>query len=92
MHNPEQIETMTDPEAQALAELLAIQLCGSDRFKTDLAERLGCTRPAVNRWFADGGRPPMLVIMYLESELARLDAIGTLQLLHHTLDGLRAYS
>ena len=56
----QQIDEMTGPEAQALAERLAVQLCGSDRFKTDLATRLGYSRPAVNGWFAEGGRPPAI--------------------------------
>lgn len=92
MSNPEQIEAMAGPEAQELAASLAVQLCGSDRFKTDLATRLGYTRAAVNSWFAQGGKPPTIVILYLEAEIARLDAFGTLQMLNHTLDGLKNYA
>tara|TARA_R110000851_G_scaffold22626_11_gene67018 strand:+ start:1027 stop:1308 length:282 start_codon:yes stop_codon:yes gene_type:complete len=74
-YTAKQLEALTDTEAQAAATALAIQLCGSDRFKTDLAERLGYSRPAVNAWFAEGGRPPTIVLMYLRSEIER-DALA----------------
>tara|TARA_R110000796_G_scaffold9452_7_gene32205 strand:+ start:2241 stop:2534 length:294 start_codon:yes stop_codon:yes gene_type:complete len=87
----QQIDEMSGPEAQTLAESLAVQLCGSDRFKTDLATRLGYSRPAVNGWFAEGGRPPAIVIMYLLAEMRRSDAVGLLEKLNDTLDELRLY-
>ena len=87
----QQIDEMTGPEAQALAERLAVQLCGSDRFKTDLATRLGYSRPAVNGWFAEGGRPPAIVIMYMLAEMRRADAVTLLEPLNGALDDLRLY-
>ena len=87
----QQIDEMTGPEAQALAERLAVQLCGSDRFKTDLATRLGYSRPAVNGWFAEGGRPPAIVIMYMLAEIQRADAADMLATLNSALDELRLY-
>ena len=87
----QQIEAMDGPEAQALAERLAVQLCGSDRFKTDLAPRLGYSRSAVNFWFADGGRPPAIVIMYLLAEMQRAEAVNLLERLNQSLDDLRLY-
>lgn len=77
--NAANIEAMTNQEAQEAAETLAIQLCGSDRFKTDLALKLGASRPAVNSWFADGARPPTLVIMYLSAELERKALADTMK-------------
>lgn len=90
-HTAQTLEEMTGPEAQALAERLAVQLCGSDRFKTDLATRLGYSRPAVNGWFAEGGRPPAIVIMYMLAEMQRADAVALLETLNGALDDLRLY-
>lgn len=87
----QQIEAMDGPEAQTLAERLAVQLCGSDRFKTELATRLGYSRPAVNAWFADGGKPPAIVIMYLLAEMKRAEAVNLLENLNQSLDDLRLY-
>lgn len=92
MNSPEQIERMTSPEAQDHAERLAVQLCGTDRFKTDLAERLGYTRPAVNGWFAEGGRPPTVVVLYLEAELRRMKAERALTGLKRALDTISTYT
>lgn len=87
----QQIEEMPAPKLQHLAELLAVQLCGSDRFKTDLATRLGYTRPAVNSWFAEGGRPPTIVMLYMMEEIRRGAAVGLLKHLNVVLDDLREY-
>tara|TARA_R110002072_G_scaffold49433_4_gene134355 strand:+ start:10306 stop:10584 length:279 start_codon:yes stop_codon:yes gene_type:complete len=65
------IEAMDDQQAQTACEAMAMDICGTDRFKTDLAERIGYTRAAVNSWFAEGGRPPTIVLMYLRAEIER---------------------
>lgn len=82
---------MSGPEVQDLAARLAVQLCGTDAFKTELAARLGYTRAAVNRWFSEGNRPPNIVILYLEAERARADAVDLLETLNGALDDLRLY-
>lgn len=92
MNNPEYIETMSGPEVQELAARLAVQLCETDAFKTDLAARLGCTRAAVNRWFSEGNRPPTIVLLYLEAELRRKAAEMVLEGLNKSLDAIRHYA
>lgn len=92
MSNPEQIEAMSGPEVQDLAARLAVQLCETDSFKTELATRLGYTRAAVNRWFSEGNRPPTVVMLYLEAELKRKAAEMVLEGLNKSLDAIRHYA
>lgn len=87
-----QIDAMTGPEAQDLAAKLATEICGTDRFKTDLAARIGVTRPAVNSWFAKDGRPPALVILYLGAELERRALAQIIQGIGAAMKAIQLYS
>lgn len=82
MHTAESIKVMNDTTARKIAEGMAIELTGTERFKTDLADAIGMSRITVNGWFSDTGRPPVLAILYLQAELARREA-------QDKLDGLR---
>lgn len=91
MHNSLEIEAMSSAKAQDLAARLAVQLCGTDAFKTELAARLGYTRAAVNRWFSEGNRPPTIVILYLEAELDRREGHRVLKDLNSAIDAVFGY-
>lgn len=73
---------MSDAVARKVARDMATDLMGTERFQTDLAEHLGQHRVTVAGWFSDGGRPPVLAILYMQAELARREA-------QDKLDGLR---
>lgn len=92
MYTLEDINAMTETEAKAVVTTLATKLCGSDRFKTDLAKRIGYDRQGVNGWFFEGNRPPALAIMYLEAELSRLEAENLLNGLARNLGQLAKFA
>lgn len=88
MYTANDIKAMNNTTARKVAEGMAIELTGTERFKVDLAERVGVTRDAVNKWFSSTGRPPAIVILYMQAELARRDAQGKLDNLKSALDFL----
>tara|TARA_R110000737_G_scaffold347826_1_gene380289 strand:- start:172 stop:450 length:279 start_codon:yes stop_codon:yes gene_type:complete len=78
-------QDMTDEQAQTAAAAMAVKICNTDRFKTELAEHIGYTRAAVNSWFSKGGRPPTIVLMYLRAEIERKDLAYTMRTLSNAL-------
>lgn len=76
MHTANSIQAMSDAAVRKIAEALAIELMETPRFKTALAEHVGVERVTVNNYFSDTGRPPVLLVLYLQAEKARRDADG----------------
>ncbi len=86
MLDPIKIASLEDQEARDLLAELAAKHYGTDRWKTNLARDTGYSREAVANWYRPDGRPPPLVIMWLEVTLQRDAMAGTFKALRASLD------
>lgn len=70
MQTPETLNQLGDDELRVILDGLAQEYFKTHRWKTMLSEASGYSYPAVKSWSRDT-RPPVIVIMWLESELRR---------------------
>lgn len=59
----DQINQLSDQEARDLFARAAAQLCGTDRWVTDLAAQLGVERRTVQMWKGGDRRVPTLAVV-----------------------------
>jgi hypothetical protein len=69
MNTIQEIESMDNARATALFENLAIAYMGTERWKLPLAREIGFGNDTIHRWLSDEGRPPVLVIRWLQCEI-----------------------
>jgi hypothetical protein len=91
MHTANSIKAMGSEAVQKIAQRMAIELMGGGRFKTLLAEHLGFERMTIHNWFCEGGRPPVLAVLYMQAEIERIAARNVLDLLASSLERVRNF-
>lgn len=86
MHTANSLEAMAPDAACRIAENMARELFGTDRFKAALGELCGVKRQTVNNWFLS--KPPVIAILYMQAELERRKAQAKLDNLRRAITAL----
>lgn len=68
-----EINNLNAVQRRAIVERLACDLLGIEtgQFKLALADHIGSSYDGLKNWWRGGNAPPLLLIMYLQSEVER---------------------